>query len=72
MINRKQSVVDQTTKGINFLMEKNKIDVYQGVGSLKDSNHIKEKQHFIKLVSTILDFMQYSDGLNNIRETIKP
>tara|TARA_B100000686_G_scaffold354610_2_gene465803 strand:+ start:2195 stop:3595 length:1401 start_codon:yes stop_codon:yes gene_type:complete len=40
MINRKQSVVDQTTKGINFLMEKNKIDVYQGVGSFKDSNHI--------------------------------
>ena len=38
---------------------------------IKDSNQIKEKQHFIKLVSTILDFMQYSDGLNNIREISK-
>lgn len=41
MIARKQSVVDQTTKGINYLMDKNKIDVFHGVGSFKDSNHIK-------------------------------
>ncbi|MCL6265764.1 dihydrolipoyl dehydrogenase [Flagellimonas myxillae] len=40
MIGRKQSVVDQTTKGIQFLMDKNKIDVYQGVGSFKDATHI--------------------------------
>ena len=35
MIARKQAVVDQTTKGIEFLMNKNKIDVYQGLGSFK-------------------------------------
>ncbi|TXN35528.1 dihydrolipoyl dehydrogenase [Flagellimonas hymeniacidonis] len=40
MIARKQGVVDQTTKGIEFLMDKNKIDVYQGVGSFKDATHI--------------------------------
>jgi len=40
MIARKQAVVDQTTGGIDFLMKKNKIDVYQGVGSFKDANHI--------------------------------
>ena len=40
MIARKQSVVDQTTKGIQFLMDKNKIDVYQGIGSFKDATHI--------------------------------
>lgn len=40
MIDRKQSVVDQTTGGIDFLMKKNKIDVYVGVGSFKDANHI--------------------------------
>ncbi|GLU44625.1 dihydrolipoyl dehydrogenase [Allomuricauda sp. NBRC 101325] len=40
MIARKQSVVDQTTKGIEFLMSKNKIDVYQGVGSFKDATHV--------------------------------
>ncbi|MEM7485965.1 MAG: dihydrolipoyl dehydrogenase [Bacteroidota bacterium] len=40
MIARKQGVVDQTTKGIQFLMDKNKIDVHEGVGSFKDATHI--------------------------------
>lgn len=40
MIARKQGVVDQTTKGIEFLMNKNKIDVYEGLGSFKDKTHI--------------------------------
>ena len=40
MIGRKQAVVDQTTSGIDFLMKKNKIDVYQGIGSFKDATHI--------------------------------
>lgn len=40
MIARKQSVVDQTTVGIEFLMKKNKIDVYQGIGAFKDATHI--------------------------------
>ncbi|MGB5783226.1 MAG: FAD-dependent oxidoreductase, partial [Eudoraea sp.] len=40
MIARKQAVVDQTTKGIQFLMDKNKIDVFEGKGSFKDSTHI--------------------------------
>ena len=40
MIARKQAVVDQTTKGIQFLMDKNKIDVYQGMGSFQDATHI--------------------------------
>lgn len=40
MIARKQGVVDQTTKGISFLMDKNKIEVFQGVGSFIDAHHI--------------------------------
>ncbi len=40
MISRKQGVVDMTTKGIQFLMDKNKIDVYEGVGSFKDATHV--------------------------------
>ncbi len=40
MIGRKQAVVDQTTKGIEFLMDKNKIDVLQGLGSFKDATHV--------------------------------
>ena len=41
MIARKQAVVDQTTSGIDFLMNKNKVDVYHGMGSFKDATHIK-------------------------------
>ncbi|WP_417882664.1 dihydrolipoyl dehydrogenase [Xanthomarina gelatinilytica] len=40
MIARKQSVVDQTTGGIDYLMKKNNIEVYQGVGSFKDATHV--------------------------------
>jgi len=40
MMARKQSVVDQTTVGIEFLMKKNNIDVYQGIGAFKDATHI--------------------------------
>ena len=41
MIDRKAAVVDQTTKGIDYLMEKNKISVLHGVGSFEDATHIK-------------------------------
>lgn len=40
MIARKASVVEQTTKGIDFLMDKNKVDVYHGLGRFKDATHI--------------------------------
>jgi dihydrolipoamide dehydrogenase len=40
MIARKQSVVDQTVGGINFLMDKNKITVFTGLGSFVDATHI--------------------------------
>lgn len=40
MVARKNSVVSQTTKGIEFLMKKNKIDVHNGVGSFKDATHV--------------------------------
>ncbi|GAA0876548.1 dihydrolipoyl dehydrogenase [Wandonia haliotis] len=41
MIKRKSEVVDQTSGGIKFLMDKNKVDVLQGVGSFVDKNHVK-------------------------------
>lgn len=40
MIERKRGVVSQTCAGIDFLMKKNKIDVYKGFGSFKDKNTI--------------------------------
>ncbi len=41
MVERKNEVVDQTTKGIQFLMDNNKITVFQGVGSFEDATHVK-------------------------------
>ncbi len=41
MIKRKQEVVDQTTAGVGFLMKKNKIEVFQGMGSFVDAHTIR-------------------------------
>ena len=41
MIKRKNEVVKQTSDGVAFLMKKNKIDVYHGIGSFADRNNIK-------------------------------
>lgn len=38
MVARKQGVVDQTTGGIQFLMDKNKIKVFEGLGSFVDEH----------------------------------
>lgn len=58
MIERKQSVVSQTCDGIKYLMNKNKIDVYEGVGSFIDKNNIKisskEGEKTIKTEKTII------------------
>lgn len=43
MVKRKQGVVDQTIGGVNFLMKKNKIDVYTGHGSFASKNTIDIK-----------------------------
>lgn len=40
MIKRKQDVVDQTTAGISYLMKKNKIEVFKGIGSFKDRHNV--------------------------------
>ena len=40
MIARKQAVVDQTVGGINYLMKKNNITVFEGVGSFENATTI--------------------------------
>ena len=40
MIKRKDEVVDQTCKGVSFLMKKNKIEVFHGHGSFVDKNTV--------------------------------
>jgi dihydrolipoamide dehydrogenase len=59
MMKRKSGVVDQTTKGIDFLMEKNNIQSYQGIGSFKDKTHIiitdgEGKETVIEAKNTII------------------
>ena len=41
MIKRKREVVDQTVKGLDFLMKKNKIDVFTGYGTFVDAHTIQ-------------------------------
>lgn len=43
MIARKTDVVKQTSGGIDFLMKKNKIDVFHGIGSIADKNTVTVK-----------------------------
>ena len=57
MISRKKAVVDQTISGIDFLMKKNNISVYNGLGSFVDSTHINiegEKKIIIEAKNTII------------------
>ena len=41
MVARKANVVETTTGGIKFLMDKNNIDVFEGLGSFEDATHVK-------------------------------
>lgn len=41
MIERKAKVVETTTGGIKYLMDKNNIDVFEGMGSFVDATHVK-------------------------------
>jgi len=58
MIARKASVVDQNVSGIKYLMDKNKITVFEGVGAFEDATHIKvtngKKSETIEAKNTII------------------
>jgi dihydrolipoamide dehydrogenase len=57
MMKRKSEVVEQTTKGIDYLMGKNKITVLQGVGRFIDATHIEvvgDKTQTIEAKHTII------------------
>ena len=41
MIARKQAVVDQTSGGVKYLMDKNNITVFEGVGSFESATSVK-------------------------------
>lgn len=44
MVSRKGEVVQQNVDGIQYLMKKNKVDVYHGLGSFVDKNTVKVTQ----------------------------
>ncbi|HLA56302.1 MAG TPA: dihydrolipoyl dehydrogenase [Flavobacterium sp.] len=58
MIARKSSVVDQNVSGIKYLMDKNKITVFEGLGSFEDATHIKvtngKKSEILEAKNTII------------------
>lgn len=57
MMERKNEVISQTCDGIKFLMEKNKIEVIQGIGSFVDANTLKvigDKETIIKTDKIII------------------
>ncbi len=57
MIERKNGVVKQTCDGIDYLMKKNKIDVFHGLGSFVNKNTIKisgEKETTIETDKVII------------------
>ena len=57
MIDRKNNVVSQTVKGIDFLMNKNNIDVYNGFASFVDDHIInieKETNQRIKFEKCVI------------------
>ncbi|WP_194850091.1 dihydrolipoyl dehydrogenase [Nonlabens antarcticus] len=57
MIARKASVVKQTCDGVAYLMKKNEIDVFTGMGSFVDATHIKidgEKSETIEAKKIII------------------
>jgi len=57
MIGRKRAVVEQTTKGIEFLMDKNNITVFEGLGSFVDATHIQiagKKKETIEATNSII------------------
>ena len=57
MIGRKRAVVEQTTKGIEFLMDKNNITVFQGLGSFVSATHIQidgDKKETIEATNSII------------------
>jgi len=58
MIARKAQVVEQTSGGIQYLMSKNNITTFQGVGSFQDATHIQitsdKGQQVIEAAHTII------------------
>lgn len=75
IIQRSRNVANQMSKGVQYLMNKNHIDVYQGFGMFKDSHTIsvykdetlREKLQELSTKKTILAVGGRAKELNNIQ-----
>lgn len=54
MVARKNKVVKQLTGGVGFLLKKNKVDVFQGVGEVMSSHEIKVNDQIIQTKKLII------------------
>jgi len=54
MIARKQAVVDQTCSGVKFLMDKNNISVFEGIGSFENATtiNVTKKDGSVEQITT--------------------
>lgn len=66
MIARKNEVVEQTTKGINFLMDKNKVTVFEGVGSFESATKIKISKKTVLQKASNLNILSLQQVLNRL------
>ena len=54
MLERKSKVVDKLTSGVEYLLKKNKIDIYRGFGKVIDKNTLEVNSQIIKCKSLII------------------
>lgn len=73
MIERKNDVVGKLVSGINMLFKKNKIDLYDGFGTVKSKNEVEVNGETITGKNLIIatGATEYMPGIPGLEETIK-
>jgi len=54
MLSRKEKVVNKLTSGVEYLLKKNKVDIYQGFGTALDKNTVEVNGKVIKCKNLII------------------
>jgi dihydrolipoamide dehydrogenase len=73
MLQRKENVVKKLTSGVEFLLKKNKVDIYRGFGKVLDKNTIEVKGEKLKCKNLILSTgsSPYIPDIPGIKEGFK-
>ena len=67
MLEYKQSMIDQNTKGISYLFKKNKIDCITGWGKIRNKNEVQVNNQNLKTKNIIIATGSEPSGLGEIR-----